>query len=312
MGNKLYKMMACPQCRQALAYKSGKLKCSKKHEFKVVGGVPLMSELDPYLEIEAKAWEDEWHKGVSKRAMASYKKNMKIFKKLGFWEESGEAAGFIPSKADWTVLDLGCGNGVSTANIKGKNVIGLDLSSNQMVRAKKKFRNRSFVVGDATKIPFSDNSFDLVVAINILHHVSSPTKTLKEVYRVLKKGGRFLSVDPNLYNPIGFVGRGLFQLLPIKKLFPSFPQFALGEKEIQFSKKQYDTLFARSPFENYKIIPHRIERLLFFLTILFPPIINLPGYEKLLTFTSRAGNSLVKIPPFDNICYFWLGEATKL
>ena len=79
----------------------------------------MMADLDDYLENEAHAWEDEWQKGVSKKALKVYKRNMKVFKKLGFWEESADAASEIPSQENFTVLDLGCGNGVSTNNIKG-------------------------------------------------------------------------------------------------------------------------------------------------------------------------------------------------
>lgn len=311
MKKDLLKVITCPQCRNGLAKKGNKLICSKKHEYKIIKGVPIMSDLDPYLEIEAKAWEDEWKNGVSKNALTAYKQNMKVFKKLGFWEESGEAGGFIPSDKSWTVLDLGCGNGVSTANIKGTNVIGMDLSSNQMVRAKERFKDTNYVMGDASKIPFKNNTFDLVVSINLLHHITDSDKVLKEIYRVLKKGGKVLTVDPNLYNPIGYTGRGLFRLLGLKNIFPTFPQFALGEDERQFSKSGYYKLFKKSPFKNYKIIPHRIERILFFATILVPPLVKIPGYESLLMWVSRAGNWLVKYEPFDRICYFWLGEAVK-
>ncbi|MDO8638519.1 MAG: methyltransferase domain-containing protein [Candidatus Daviesbacteria bacterium] len=270
-----------------------------------------MVELDSYLEVEAHAWEDNWQKGVSKKSLEAYKKNMQIFKKLGFWEESGEAAKLIPSRDDFIVLDLACGNGLSTAHIKGSLVVGLDLSESQLEKAKKRFKDKDFVVGDARKLPFKDNSFDLIVAINMLHHIEETKEALNECMRVLKKGGVLLTVDPNLYNPIGFIGRGLFRLLNLKNIFPTFPQFALGEKERQFSKGQYYQLFKNSKFKKFEIIPHRIERILFFSTILFPALINLPFYEQFLIGVSKLGNKIVKIAPFDYICYFWIGKATK-
>jgi len=311
MKNELIKIMVCPNCGGNLRKVSGKLVCTKKHKFKLIGSVPVFSQLDPYLEIEAKAWEDEWRKGVSKESLNAYKVNMQVFKKLGFWEESGEAAGFIPSNKEFRVLDLGCGNGVSTANIEGSVVVGMDLSTNQMVRAKKRFKNTNYVVGDATKIPFRDNTFDLVVSINLLHHIKDSGKVLKEIHRVLKKGGKSLTVDPNLYNPIGFTGRELFKLLGLKHIFPTIPQFALGEDERQFTKSGYYSLFKKSKFKNFRIIPHRIERLLFFGSVLFPPLTKLSFFKDLLIFTSKFGNKLVQIEPFDNICYFWKAEAIK-
>lgn len=285
------------------------LKNNSKYKF--VGGVPVFTNLSDYQEVEAKAWEDEWKRGVNKSSLNAYKLNMRVFRKLGFWEESGYAARFIPSDSSMTVLDIGCGNGLSTSNLRGKTVIGVDLSTSQMTRAKRRWPSKNFAVVDASSLPFRSQSFDFIVAINLLHHIENPGQVLKECFRVLKKGGKLLTVDPNLYNPIGFIGRGLFRLLNLKKVFPTFPQFALGNDERQFTKGQYYELFKRSPFKNFKIIPHRIERLLFFFTILVPILSKIPFYKEVLIFISRVGNSLVKIPPFDYICYFWIGEAKK-
>lgn len=311
LNKALLKILSCPKCGKNLEEKKEKIACSNNHFYEIDNTVPTMVELDAYLEKEAEAREDKWEKGISSKALSSYEYNMKIFKKLDYWEETGEAAGLIPSKENYIVLDLGCGNGVSTSNIKGKLVVGLDLSQSQMVKAKTSFKDAEFVVGNAEKLPFKDEVFDLVVAVNLLHHVPNTDRCLKECWRVLKKEGKLLSVDPNLYNPIGFIGRGLYRFLRLDRIFPPFPQFALGREEKQFSKKAYYKLFERSPFIEYKVIPHRIERLLFFLTILLPFLIKIPGYEKLLVWTSRLGNRIVQIEPFDQICYFWIGEAKK-
>jgi ubiquinone/menaquinone biosynthesis C-methylase UbiE/uncharacterized protein YbaR (Trm112 family) len=311
MDKDLVGILACPQCKKEIVKLKDFLSCPNKHKFRANQGVPVMTNLDDYQVQEAKMWEDGWRRGVSGNALSAYEYNMKIFKKLGFWDESGEAARYIPSKKDHIVLDLGCGNGVSAANIKGKFVVGLELSEAQMVRAKKRYTEVNYVAADAQFLPFKDGTFDLVVAINILHHVYKPKKVLKEIHRVLKEGGRLLTVDPNLYNPIGFIGRGMYKLLSLKKVFPKFPQLALSEDEKQYSKKEYYEMFNKSPFTKYIIKPHRIERLLFFSTILFPPLIKIPGYDKLLMFVSKVGNDIVQVRPFDQICYFWKGSAVK-
>ncbi len=311
MKANLFNMMVCSKCKQELRFTKKQLICKNKHSFDVRGNVPIMVKLDDYLEIEAHAWEDEWQKKISKASLEAYQKNMKVFDKMGFWEESASSARLIPSKDNFNVLDLGCGNGASTANIKGQLVVGLDLSEKQLIKAKKRFPKREFVVGDARNLPFKNNSFDLIIAINMLHHVNDPENVLKDCFRVLKKGGKLLTVDPNLYNPIGFMGRGLFRLLRLKSIFPTFPQFALGEEENQYTKKQYYALFQKSPFKTYKIKPHRIERLFFFASILIPAFSKIPYYDHILMIMSKLGNNIVKYKPFDNICYFWKGEAIK-
>lgn len=271
-----------------------------------------MTKIDESLAKEGEAWEDEWKKTIPPKNLTSYRKNMKIFKKLGFWEESAEAARYIPSNRGWTVLDLGCGNGKSTANIVGKNVFGVDLSVKQLAIAREKFPERQFLVADATKLPFKSNVFDLIVMINVLHHLGNkPRRCLKECYRVLKRGGILLTVDPNLTNPFGFMMREGYKIFNLKKIFPSFPQFALQADEYQFTKGEYFKLFRSSPFKEFSIYPHRAERVLFFMSILIPAISQIPGYETTMLFVSKIGNLLVSITGFDRLCYFWKGRAVK-
>ena len=305
-------LIACSICRSGVIRVKSYLVCRKGHKFKVERNVPVMARLDASLKEEALAWEDEWKRSVSKEALVAYRKNMSIFKKLGFWEETGEAAKFIPSEKDWIVLDLGCGNGVSTANIRGETVVGVDLSPKQLIRAKRKFPDRVFVVGDATALPFKSNSFDLIVAINLIHHLSDKTSEgLKECHRVLKKGGKILTVDPNLINPFGFTAREIFKFLNLKRVSPPFPQFALQADEYQFTKASYYEMFKKSPFKNFKIYPHRIERITFFASILIPWLAKLPFFETLVRFSSALGGFIVKLPFLDRLCYFWKGEAIK-
>src|SRR5581483_2287360 len=274
MKKEILTILSCPECKKSLSRKGNHLGCKNGHKFPIKKGVPIFAKLDKELLEESRAWEN-WEKGVSKKALKAYKKNMAIFKKLGFWEESGEAYKKIPSNDSWTVLDLGCGNGKSTNFLKGRNVIGIDLSENEMIKAKNKYRKKYYFVADATKLPFKSNSFDLIVAVNLLHHLADKTdEGVKECYRILKKGGMLLTVDPNLSNPIGFLTRGLFKLLRLKRRAPTFPQFALQDDEYQFTKKTYSKVFRKSPFKKFKIYGHRIERITFFASILIPQIAN--------------------------------------
>jgi tRNA (uracil-5-)-methyltransferase TRM9 len=92
------------------------------------------------------------------------------------------------------VLDLGCGNGRWYKVFKEKKVdyFGVDNSEKLIEIAKENFPDAKFFVGDALNLPFSDNFFDKIYSIALLHHIPSEDfriKVLKEVKRVLRPGG---------------------------------------------------------------------------------------------------------------------------
>ena len=60
----------------------------------------------------------------------------------------------------------------------------------------------SATVADATKLPFSENAFDLVTANMVLEHLEEPERAFSEIARVLAPGGRFVFVTPNRRNPV--------------------------------------------------------------------------------------------------------------
>jgi ubiquinone/menaquinone biosynthesis C-methylase UbiE len=94
-----------------------------------------------------------------------------------------------------TILDLGSGTGYLSIEIARRSpslqVYGIDLSR-QMVkiarRHAKGIDNVRFVFGNAAKLPFKDNSIDLVVSTGASHHWKTPRLVFDECYRVLKTG----------------------------------------------------------------------------------------------------------------------------
>jgi ubiquinone/menaquinone biosynthesis C-methylase UbiE len=98
------------------------------------------------------------------------------------------------------ILDLGCGNGVFTQRLArdGGVVTGLDFSAYLLSQN----AHHGLVCGDATRLPFQDEAFDLVFEGNLLHHVTDPTSVLIEMHRVSRK--YVIVLEPNRYNPIMF------------------------------------------------------------------------------------------------------------
>ncbi|MDN3506418.1 MAG: bifunctional 2-polyprenyl-6-hydroxyphenol methylase/3-demethylubiquinol 3-O-methyltransferase UbiG [Simkaniaceae bacterium] len=93
------------------------------------------------------------------------------------------------------VLDVGCGGGYLTNFLatKGHFVSGVDLSEQSLQIAKKYDTSESveYKRASAYELPFPDNTFDAVCAMDLLEHVENPAQVVKEASRVLKKGGLF-------------------------------------------------------------------------------------------------------------------------
>jgi ubiquinone/menaquinone biosynthesis methyltransferase len=101
------------------------------------------------------------------------------------------------------VLDLACGTGdiALLASEAGADVIALDLTPRMIALARLKARRRGvrarFLVGDMTSLPLPDACVDVVTTGYGLRNVPDLDAALREIHRVLKPGGRLLSLDFN-------------------------------------------------------------------------------------------------------------------
>jgi len=121
------------------------------------------------------------------------------------WEEFSIFQSYI--KEGDSILDLGCGNGRLLEFFSDKNIdyVGVDNSEKLIERAIDKFSKSSikpkFVVADALKLPFKDESFDKVFSVAVLHHIPSSEyrrRFFEEARRVLKPGGILILTVWNL------------------------------------------------------------------------------------------------------------------
>jgi len=107
-----------------------------------------------------------------------------------------EFVGDRPSR----VLDVGCGTGKWAALLasSGHDVSGIEPSMEMLCRARARVK-ADLRQGKGEALPWPDGSFDRVIYINVLHHLTDPLRALSESFRVLRAGGRLLStgLDPH-------------------------------------------------------------------------------------------------------------------
>lgn len=158
----------------------------------------------------------------------------------------------ISLSARSSVLDVGCGPGRAILFFKNKgvrNLFGIDLSPLMIQKAKKRLgKNAVLKVASVEKLPFASNKFDIVTNTEAFHHFPNPEKAVREMHRVLKKGGKLYLADMNFFSSII---HWLF-----KRLEP-------GHVKI-YSKKEFAQLFSKAGF---KILEQKRVALFVILTV---------------------------------------------
>jgi ubiquinone/menaquinone biosynthesis C-methylase UbiE len=75
---------------------------------------------------------------------------------------------------------------------------------NSLILKKRYAKNKSFIYGSITRIPFPNESFDGVTCFDVLEHISDSTKAMQEFHRVLKREGKLIIKVASMNNPTWF------------------------------------------------------------------------------------------------------------
>jgi ubiquinone/menaquinone biosynthesis C-methylase UbiE len=194
-----------------------------------------------------------------------------------YWQNSvRHLSGYLRSHpTGFRILDLGCGAGVSTfalAEIYSQSqVIGVDIAVKMIEKAQHhhqvdfpQLKNIEFVVGDATRLPFPDQSFDAAVGHSFLYLIPQKAEVLREVNRVLKPNGQLILMEPNA---AGSLLQTIFQRNDYLKKIRSRPGATLrfiasivawrifSSFKGQFSPVLVQNLFSKAGFRQIATVP---------------------------------------------------------
>jgi len=119
----------------------------------------------------------------------------------------GKLLGSKLLRGDMTLIDLGAGDGYLSRAVSSHvdTVIAIDISSAMLKELGKKadkqgLKNIRTIISDGCDMPLSDGCADIVCANMFLHHIEEPLEAVREMYRVLKPGGKVFIADLKVHS----------------------------------------------------------------------------------------------------------------
>ena len=169
------------------------------------------------------------------------------------YQATGESVAKYIKNTD-RVLECACGTGAISIFIAPvcKNLFVSDYSVGMLKQARKKLKNYDNIDYrrvDITDIKAKDNSFDVVVAGNVIHLLPDPRRSMNELTRVCKDGGRL--IIPTYIN--GDEGTNKLAVKFLEKLGANF--------KCQFDAESYEKFFENMGYENvtYEVVRGRMS-----------------------------------------------------
>ncbi len=220
-------------------------------------------------------WEDYCYKKGRRKDRGHRTK--RVFELLNLEELKGK-----------TILDVGCGNGQYSVffALVGANVYGIDITQVGIDVAKRVAKANGvaevchFSVQNASNMNYPDDTFDIVIMHEVLHHAIKYPRVKEEVHRVLKNGGIFISAE-------SIHGNLLFKL---GRLFTMRGEEAKGDVVMTLSDLEE---FAKG-FSNYQI---ELMSLLFMSKRIFQDALFFPPIRWLLYSLKKADDILLTLLP---------------
>lgn len=149
------------------------------------------------------------------------------------------------------VLDVGCGRGLSMEyfRTRGARTTGVDITPDSVRYVNELGFNA--ITADARKLPYENNSFDIVYSIGVIEHFKETQVALNEQARVCKSGGTVIAVVPNLITPYS-AGTILFEYLSGRAI-----KYGIrATYGAPFGKKEFERMFMRAGCKDIIVHPY--------------------------------------------------------
>ncbi|HET7098887.1 MAG TPA: glycosyltransferase [Patescibacteria group bacterium] len=180
-----------------------------------------------------------------------------------------EPIGWLINKNAKTILDVGCGEGLPMRFIKirmkPKHTVGVDLFEPYIEESRKKKIHNEYVLSDIRKLPFKNKSFDVVISLQVLEHL-----TKKEAWSVLEKMEKIAKKQVIVATPVGEMYHPAVDSNPLQMHQSDFQAKDFedrGYKTLQFGRK---SLFGEEGIV-HKVKNDFLRKLIYFVNILLTP-----------------------------------------
>ena len=157
------------------------------------------------------------------------------FHRRGYQAQSLIVERHIRTQGARRVLEIGCGRGFNLLNLARRNsdvaLVGIDLTPLHVRAARaaaRRRRNLDIDEGDFHHLPYADESFDLVFSVEAICHAADVYRVVEEVRRVLRPGGRFVTIEPwrrPEFETLGQPARDAAQLIETVFVLPNLQEF---------------------------------------------------------------------------------------
>jgi SAM-dependent methyltransferase len=158
------------------------------------------------------------------------------------------------------VLENGCGIGAYVARLRQFTpyVFGLDYEFERVAEGGKTLDKLICAAGEA--LPYPENAFDVVISNEVIEHVQDDAASLREIVRVLRRGGRLVLFCPNRWYPVEthgiyWRGRYIFGNIPLVNYLPDPVRNKLAPHVRAYTRRRLRKLLSGLPV---KIVRHSI------------------------------------------------------